>query len=68
MQRTGSWANELNGAAAAAERELQQLIAHFNDRVVPEIRTHGRTAMHKAAHGLRSLADRLDERKRAERA
>ncbi len=55
--------DEVRGAAARAEEEVQRLIRYLNDEVVPEVRRHGSTALRTAADGLRELAEKMDSKR-----
>lgn len=52
---------EVRSAAGRAEEDLQRLIRYLNDEVVPDVRKHSSTALHAAADGLRSLAQKMDD-------
>lgn len=54
---------EVRGAAAKAEEELNRLIRYLNDEVVPDVRRHGSAALRTAADGLRDLAEKMDNRR-----
>lgn len=54
--------SEVRDVARDAETEVRRVITYLNDRVVPDIRAHTRTAMRSAADELRKLADRLERR------
>ncbi|MDR3741178.1 MAG: hypothetical protein P4L40_19340 [Terracidiphilus sp.] len=45
------------------EFELRQAIAYVNSAVVPQVRAESITAMRKVADSLRTLADRIEQRK-----
>lgn len=58
------WNQEVQNAATRAEEELQRLIRYLNDEVVPEVRQQGSGALRKAAAGLHTLAEKLDDSQR----
>lgn len=58
------WNREVHNATEKAEAELQRLIRYINDEVVPEVRQQGSAALRKAAEGLHTLAESLDDTKR----
>ena len=60
--RTG-FEQDVRQAAARAEEELQRLIRYLNDEVVPDVRKHSSHALRSAADGLRSLAEKMDDRR-----
>ncbi|HEY9137296.1 MAG TPA: hypothetical protein VIM67_03425 [Terriglobus sp.] len=58
------WNQNVQNAADRAEEELQRLIRYLNDEVVPEVRQQGSSALRKAAEGLNTLAEKLDDSRR----
>jgi len=58
------WNQNVQNAADRAEEELQRLIRYLNDEVVSEVRQQGSSALRKAAEGLHTLAEKLDDSRR----
>ena len=63
QQPRPGFADEVRGAAARAEDEVQRLIRYLNDEVVPDVRRHSSSALRTAADRLRDLAQSLDDRR-----
>jgi hypothetical protein len=53
---------QVNQALPRIEEELQKLIAHLNDHVVPQLRQGSSQALRVAADQLRKLAEQFDDR------
>jgi hypothetical protein len=53
---------QVNQALPRIEEELQKLIAHLNDHVVPQLRQGSSQALRIAADQLRKLAEQFDDR------
>jgi hypothetical protein len=52
---------QFNQAIPRVEQELQKLIAHLNDEVVPQLRQNSSQGLRAAAERLRKLAEQLDD-------
>ncbi len=53
---------QVNQALPRIEAELQKLIAHLNEQVVPQLRQGSSQALRLAADQLRKLAEQFDNR------
>ncbi len=62
-KQPGSFDQDVRNAATRVEEELQRLIRYMNDEVVPDVRKHSSSALRSAADGLRSLAEKMDDRR-----
>lgn len=52
---------QLRDAAARTEEELHRFVRFLDDKVVPEVRRNGSSALRAAAIELQKLADRMDD-------
>lgn len=64
---TRDWEQELRDAAARGEDEVRRVVDYINDEVVPEVRRNGSVALRRAAVELEKLAQRMDDRRAAEK-
>ena len=48
------------------DEEIEKLISYINDELVPEVRKHSTNGMRIAADRLNSLADYMEQKRRAE--
>lgn len=55
---------KLDEAATRIEQEIQGVVQHLNDHVVPKVRVEGTQALRSMAEQLRKLADRMDDTKK----
>lgn len=58
---TNSFDQRLHEAAARAEEELHRFVKYLDDKVIPEVRRNGSTALRAAAVHLQKLADTMDD-------
>ena len=61
-----AWEERLHEARLKVEEELQRMIAYINDEVVPEVRRDGSAALRAAAQQMERLAQRMEDRARAQ--
>ena len=60
-ERLRSAAPIIEREIAHAQEELQRVLTHLNDEVVPEARRHSSQALRAAAESLSKLASQLDD-------
>ena len=61
------WEQQFRDATARGEEELRRVIDFLNDEVVPEVRRNGSVALRRAAQELDKLAQRMEDRRAAEK-